>query len=320
MTGGLFLLPIHSSNPSLTFSVASVLVGVSTLGSGLAFFQSSSPGIAITSSEDNNNPGKKRSGFYLGVFLFVQFGAGVFGPVIGGSLEEIGGYSFSYGFVSIVGLIGFVLTLLFMQNHKSTISTGKPVLPLRELLRFKRKLRRFYLATTFDTIGWSLLLGIFFSLLITYRDYTVSDLVLVSTIFNLFVGLSQIPGGWLVDHVKKRILFTASALISLVSVLIWLVDQSLLVITLGFVIFSASVATFVPTVYAYISESVSVEERATEIGKWNAFRGVISLPMPFLAGFLAEEVGFYGPIIISFVVLVITTVLYAFVEETTPTE
>jgi MFS family permease len=71
-----------------------------------------------------------------------------------------------------------------------------------------------------------------------------------------------------------------------------------------------AVATWVPAFLAWIANSVPESQRAEEIGRLGAFRGLLSFPAPYLGGLLYEAVGFRGPIVANLVGAAIVTILF----------
>ena len=53
-----------------------------------------------------------------------------------------------------------------------------------------------------------------------------------------------------------------------------------------------------------------LKQRAEEIGRLGAFRGLLSFPAPYLGGLLYEAVGFRGPIVANLVGAAIVTILF----------
>ncbi|MFX1533153.1 MAG: MFS transporter [Promethearchaeota archaeon] len=284
--------------------------GTLILSTGIAFYRTSGLAVAIDSSENSTSETKlQNTGLILGFFLFAEFGSGIFGPIIA-SVSAERGFQFTYLIILVISIIGFLLTLAFFKSSSNNASIRRPKQSIRSYLGIRPSLRFYYLATSVDSIGWSLLLGIWFSLLIKYHSYTIADLAIISIVISTVLGIGQIPGGWLADRIKKNYLLGFSNMLGIIALLIWIVSQQLMWVALGYVFLAISITTWVPTVYSYLGEKVTKEERAFEIGKWSAYRGLITLPMPLIGGFLAEVWNFYAPMFATLVIVIIAMILY----------
>jgi hypothetical protein len=75
-------------------------------------------------------------------------------------------------------------------------------------------------------------------------------------------------------------------------------------------------ATWVPAYLSWVANSVSESQRAQEIGRLGAFRGLLSFPAPYVGGLLFEAVGYAGPILANLVGAALVIVLvWLFVGE-----
>ena len=75
-------------------------------------------------------------------------------------------------------------------------------------------------------------------------------------------------------------------------------------------------ATWLPAMLSWISAHVPGEQRAEEMGRLAAFRGIVAFPAPYIGGRLYEALGFNGPVLVSLVGALLTALLLAlFVPE-----
>ena len=80
--------------------------------------------------------------------------------------------------------------------------------------------------------------------------------------------------------------------------------------------FGFAVATWVPAFMAWIANSVPESQRAEEMGRLGAFRGLLSFPAPYVGGLLYDVVGFRGPILANLIgAALVTVLLWRFVAE-----
>jgi len=284
-------------------ALTGIIIGSLVLSAGIAFTALLVPAAAIESSEKGNNSKQaRRTGLFLGILLSVEFSSGIIGPVIAGYSVDLAGYPLIFAVMFFIGLTGIILALLFFRNSTVINNPLKSRKSIRSSLHIKKSLRAFYLASFIDSFGWFLILGIWFSLLITFHDYTIGDIAFLNVVFSLFLGIAQIPAGWLVDHFKKNHILIISNLLSLMALIIWMYSQDLWWISFGYIFLAFDVATWIPTNQAYIGEMVPEQERAFEIGKWSSYRGIFILLAPIIGGLLAENYGFHAPMLVTLVI------------------
>jgi MFS family permease len=70
-----------------------------------------------------------------------------------------------------------------------------------------------------------------------------------------------------------------------------------------------TLSTWMPAFMAWIANSVSEKERAEEMGRMGAFRGLVSFPAPYVGGLLYTTFGFRGPIVANIIGAVVVIVL-----------
>jgi MFS family permease len=70
-----------------------------------------------------------------------------------------------------------------------------------------------------------------------------------------------------------------------------------------------TLSTWMPAFTAWIANSVSEKERAEEIGRLGAFRGLVSFPAPYVGGLLFTAFGFRGPILANIIGALVVIIL-----------
>ncbi|MFX0093056.1 MAG: MFS transporter [Candidatus Hodarchaeota archaeon] len=315
LMGIIFLAIILFSPLDPLWTITMLIMGTLILSTGMAFYRTSGPAVAIDSSESATSETKlQNTGLILGFLLFAEFSSGIIGSVIAGvSGEE--GLPFTYLVIVGISIVGIIVTLCFFKNSSKNTFTVKSERSIKSYFNIRPSLRLFYLATGTDAVGCFLILGIWFSLLVKYYNYSIADLAVISLISNVVLGFGQIPGGWLADRIKKIYMFALSELSLIIGLIIWIFSQQLLWVGVGYAFFALSVVFWFPPVYTYLGERVAKDERAFEIGKWNAYRGLIAFPIPFIGGFLAEIWGFHAPIFVSLIIICIALFFYLRISD-----
>ena len=78
-------------------------------------------------------------------------------------------------------------------------------------------------------------------------------------------------------------------------------------------------ATWIPALLAWISERIPDEQRAEEMGRLSAFRGLLSFPAPYIGGLIFDRWGFAGPVVVNLAgALLVALVLWRYVPEAGP--
>jgi MFS family permease len=158
------------------------------------------------------------------------------------------------------------------------------------------KLRGFYIAASVDAFAWGTGWGILYGLLSEVHHFTASQLGIMSCLSSVGWAVLQMPVGKLVERygcVKSMILSEAAGVILLVG---WLHATTFQTFALLQILFGFTIAAWLPATMTWIANSVPKEKMAEEIGRLNAFRGLVAFPAPYIGGLLYEAFGFRAPI------------------------
>jgi len=247
--------------------------------------------------------------------------SGVFAPLLGGFVADRWGYI-------VVFLMGLALELIALSLAgllKETVShSGRPLAfgqlkgVFRGILVPPDKLKGFYIAMAMDAFAWGTGWGILYGLLSEVYHFTASQLGIMSCLSSVGWAVSQMPVGRLVERygcVKSLILSEAGGIILTVG---WLHAATFQTFALLQILFGFSIATFMPAMMTLMANSVSKEKMAEEMGRLNAFRGLVGFPAPYIGGLLYEAFGFRGPITVNLIgALTVVILLALLVREPT---
>jgi MFS family permease len=242
--------------------------------------------------------------------------AGIFAPLIGGFVAD----RWSYVVVFLMGLaLDVVILALVVGLLKETLAPqSKRSLAFAQLkgvfggiLVPPGKLRGFYIALAVDAFAWGTGWGILYGLLSEVYHFTASQLGIMSCLTSVGWAVFQMPVGKLVERygcVKSIILSEAGGVILTVG---WLYANTFQAFALLQILFGFTVATFLPAMMTLMANSVPKEKMAEEIGRLNAFRGLVGFPAPYIGGLLYEAFGFRGPIIVNLIGAIAVVILLA---------
>lgn len=247
--------------------------------------------------------------------------SGIFAPTLGGFLAN------RYGFLTTL-LAGAVLelatlSLIAIALSETLPSEGRTSLRVSELLTFLRRiitpparLRSFYIAVTLDMFAFGTGAHILPGLLTETYHFTPFQLGLMSSVASAAWAISQLFFGQQVDKRGCVPFLILSEAIGVAVTGGWLVARSFEAFIALQVLFGLLPATWMPAFMAWIANSVPESQRAEEIGRLGAFRGLLSFPAPYVGGLLYEAIGFRGPILANLIgAALVIVVLWLFVGE-----
>ena len=170
---------------------------------------------------------------------------------------------------------------------------------LRKMFWPEPHLRGFYVAMVVDTFAWGIGFSILYGMLVRSFEFSTWELGLLSATVSIAWGVTQIPFGKLMDRYGRKLFFLISEAFGIVSVLGWLLSSSFERFVLLQVPFGVSIASWVPTISAFLADNVSREGRAESMGKLQAFRGLLAFPAPYIGGLLYDTWGFRAPLFLN---------------------
>ncbi|HID65305.1 MAG TPA: MFS transporter [Anaerolineae bacterium] len=244
--------------------------------------------------------------------------SGVFAPLLGGFVADRWGYTvvFLMGLgldVVALSLVASLLKETLVSQSRQPLAFGQLKGVFRGILVPPGKLRGFYIAMAVDAFAWGTGLGILYGLLSEVHHFTASQLGIMSCLSSIGWAIFQMPVGKLIErygYVKSIILSEAGGVILTAG---WLHATTFQTFALLQILFGFIIATWLPATMTWIANSVPEEKMAEEIGRFNAFRGLVGFLAPYVGGLLYEAFGFRGPITVNLIgaatVLILMAVL-----------
>ena len=250
--------------------------------------------------------------------------SGVFAPALGGFLAQ------RYGFLSVlfaaVALEAFTLSAVaavmrdtMRPQDRRTLIAKDFLAMVKTLLTPPARLRHFYIAITFDAIAYGSGYAILYGLLSRSFGFTPFQLGLMASVSSLTWAASQLTFGKMVDKRGTVPFMIFSEMLAVVIMVAWLFVRTFPAFLALHALWGINLAAWMPSFLAWVTNSVSDAERAQEMGRMAAFRGLIAFPAPYLGGLLYDWFGFRGPILFNIVMaLVVIVMFWKWVREPEP--
>ena len=242
--------------------------------------------------------------------------SGVFAPLLGGFMADRWGYIvvFLMGLALDVVVLSLVTGLLketLVSQPRRSLAFDQLKGVFRGILVPPGKLRGFYIAMAVDAFAWGTGFGILYGLLSEVHHFTASQLGIMSCLSSVGWAVFQMPVGKLVERygcVKSMILSEAGGVALMLG---WLHATTFQTFALLQILFGFAIATWLPATMTWIANSVPREKMAEEIGRLNAFRGLVAFPAPYIGGLVYEALGFRGPITVNLIGAITVLILIA---------
>ncbi len=247
--------------------------------------------------------------------------AGVVAPALGGWLAG------RYGFVLVL-LLGIALELvvgllvvaslkeLCRQHSQEALHLSDVLATLKRLFVPPVRLRAFYAAVTMDIIAFGIGSAILPGMLRETYHFSTLQLGILGSISSVTWAVSQMYFAHVVDKRGCVRMLIFSEILGVVLTGAWLFSRSFAAFAAVEVLAGILPATWVPAYMAWIAKSVPEQERAEEMGRLGAFRGLWGFPAPYIGGLLYDAFGIHLPILINMLgAAVVVVMLWLFVRE-----
>lgn len=189
---------------------------------------------------------------------------------------------------------------------------------LRHSLAPERELIRLYIALIAMGFSYGVAYSLLYGALTETFGFTTVQLGLMSTSFNLVWAVDSVPLGKLVDRIGRKKGLIMSMAMALVTPIGFLFSTRVEHFIFFYGFSALDIGFWMPSYTSYITETVDSSKRSTVFGKMDAYGKLASLPAPWIAGMLYENVGFYAPMYVQIVVCLGITLLVMGLKETEP--
>ncbi len=189
---------------------------------------------------------------------------------------------------------------------------------LRHSLAPESELIRLYIALIAMGFSYGVAYSLLYGALTETFGFTTVQLGLMSTSFNLVWAVDSVPLGKLVDRIGRKKGLIMSMAMALVTPIGFLFSTRVEHFIFFYGFSALDIGFWMPSYTSYITETVDSSKRSTVFGKMDAYGKLASLPAPWIAGMLYENVGFYAPMYVQIVVCLGITLLVMGLKEIEP--
>jgi MFS family permease len=212
-------------------------------------------------------------------------------------MSSAGGYiAVSMGYTPILyaSLTGDILGTILLSLFLRETLTSKPELEKPKSFSDKFKdffmpepgIRNLYLMFLIMGFGYGTSYSLLYGTLVDHFGVSDIQLGLMSTTFNLTLGLASIPIGKLSDRVGRRPMFLASLSMSFVTVVGYILARSFEVFLLLQITNAMDMVFWIPAWISLIAEKVPQSRRSTVMGKIDAYMKISGIPAPWIGGII----------------------------------
>jgi MFS family permease len=261
---------------------------------------------------ESTDPAARGQAFGLTTTFYAA--AGIVAPTLGGWLAG------RYGFLSVLAL-GTMLELVILAvtaailretlrpQDRSPLVWSQFFAMLRRTFAPPAHLRSFYITMTVDAVAFGTGISIFSGLLSKTFGFTPFQLGLMASASSVTWAATQWFVGQQVDKRGTVPFMLFSEVLAVLVMIGYLLVRSFTAFLALHALWGLTLSAWMPSFLAWIANSVSEKERAEEIGRMGAFRGLVSFPAPYVGGLLYTAFGFRGPIVANIVGAVVVIVL-----------
>ncbi len=245
---------------------------------------------------------------------------GVIGPIFGGWLAE------TYGFkpmLMVAALLYILATLIRISMARRAAQGAQPGAQGLTLASLKTNLgTMFGLLVSGGVITWILItdgvrdisFALSMNLFSVYMQEQIglnlTQIGLTSSIFGAFMMAMHIPGGLLADKAGERVgIALGFALVGFsLGLLVFVPAGAAWLVYVGWALAGVGVGLLSPAYASLISKAVPASLRGTAFGLFSTSLGLVSLPAPWIGGWLWAHVSPRFPFLITVVVTLLTII------------
>jgi len=273
----------------------------------------SGPAMSTMTAESTGS--RERGGAY-GTIMFAFALPGVFAPLVAGLVADRLGFLkvFLIGLAleaGVLGLVAFHLKETLALSNRKPLLTSQLAGVLKATFAPARRLKGFYAAVTVDACAWGVGSSIIYGLLSETYHFTAFQLGIMSSLSAVGWAVCQLPIGRMVDRHGTKKFLLLSEVCGVLLMAGWLTFTRFEAFAALQLLYGLAIAAWLPALLTWIANSVSEEERAEEMGRVNAFRGLLSFPAPYIGGVLYEALGFRAPILVNLLGTIAALILIA---------
>ena len=254
----------------------------------------------------------------LSTLITISQGISTVVATLGGYIALKMGYAPIFYLMIVGDTIGTVICHLYLKetfNKENKHQKKTFIENLKISLAPERHLLRLYIALFLMGFSYTVAYSLLFGALTETFGFSTVQLGFLSTAFNLTWAIDSIPLGKIVDKIGRRKGLILSMVMALVTPIGFMFSTKIETFVFFYAFSALDVGFWLPSYTSYVTEAVKQENRSTVFGKLDAFGKISSIPAAWIAGLLYENYGFYFPMYIQIVSVLMVILMVLGLKE-----
>lgn len=254
----------------------------------------------------------------LSTLITISQGISTIVATLGGYIALKMGYTPIFYLMIVGDTIGTIICNLYLKetlDKKNEYQKKTLIENLKISLAPERHLLRLYIALFLMGFSYTVAYSLLFGALTETFGFSTVQLGFLSTAFNLTWAIDSIPLGKIVDKIGRKKGLLLSMLMALVTPIGFIFSKKIEMFVFFYAFSALDIGFWLPSYTSYVTEAVKQENRSTVFGKLDAFGKVSSIPAAWIAGFLYENYGFYFPMYVQIVSILMVTFMVLGLRE-----
>ncbi|MHA1722811.1 MAG: MFS transporter [Candidatus Baldrarchaeia archaeon] len=254
---------------------------------------------------------EKQIGGAFGLTITPFFIARSIVPSLSGLMADNLGFNLTFILGGILTSIGvflfFILSVETLEKEKRKKTSWKKAI---EALKPRKDLTWLYIATILDSFAW----GMWFTLLNAYiydvHGLSATNIGFLNTFMFSITFLSQYLAGRWIDKKGYLFGFVITELLGAIATTLLGTTRHITFLFLSLLCIGLSIALWIPSFNNAISLNTEKEQRAREYSKINTYRSFISIPAPYIGGYIYDHISPQTTFLTSTTLLILATTFF----------
>ena len=263
-----------------------------------------SPRDAMVSEVSN----KKNRGKNFGILRLMDNLGAVVGIILSILLISFLNYRTLFMLAAIPSFISSILVLSLIKDRK----TSKKEKHRFAIRNFSKDFKIFLLLSSIFSLA-----SFSYSFMLVYskRFFPGNIIPIFYLLFTVVAMASSLPFGKLADRIGRKNVVRISYLLFGLMCIGFILVKSYYWLFFLFILYGLHLGSYVPAQKALVSELSPKGLKASGLGVYQMFVGLLALPASLIAGFLWDNLGANSPFYLSFVLTLISLIILEFLRK-----